>query len=454
MAVHPVDHGRRAREPRHGLVLHHYDNSLEQYGSRLEPVRPAGRLPRPLNGLLAARVVVHRDRGGHGSTGRSWTLLHNGGSRGARSIAFALLRVRRRSWRRHAGVGEDGGREGQRVRARRGRRPRTAGHPLGARLRRPRLPRQARPLPGCRRGTLRRQTRTWPSSTSARSASGARAHVVEHQAGTTRPRPSDATSSCTRSTSRGRWSSANDDLTDHGPGRRLMLHALERGLTLRDDSILVAGAASVAYFTPRWRRAFWPKVPVILESEHYGGSKDRGAWQDGSLYSKAIEDYHASYASIHWWPQEFLDANRDRGPHEPAARLPAAAGRGQWPDAVPPGGPSAVAWNGATLAPRPASPAARPAHAQGRAGRDRRRLRRSGPRRAHALRWSARRGEDGGPRVVPPPAGGDEARHVRSVRLGRVGDRDARRSPCLTTATTASAAFASARFASFPRSPR
>jgi hypothetical protein len=50
---------------------------------------------------------------------------------------------------------------------------------------------------------------------------------------------------------------------------------------------------------------------VILESEHYGGSKDRGCWQDGSLYLQSIEDYHASYASIHWWPHEFLQENRE-----------------------------------------------------------------------------------------------------------------------------------------------
>jgi hypothetical protein len=29
------------------------------------------------------------------------------------------------------------------------------------------------------------------------------------------------------------------------------------------------------------------------------------------LYLQAVEDYHASYASIHWWPREFLEANRD-----------------------------------------------------------------------------------------------------------------------------------------------
>ena len=66
-----------------------------------------------------------------------------------------------------------------------------------------------------------------------------------------------------------------------------------------------------AYFHAGGRRLFWPHLPVILESEHYGGSKARGCWQDGSLYLQAVEDYHASYASIHWWPQEFLAENRE-----------------------------------------------------------------------------------------------------------------------------------------------
>jgi hypothetical protein len=56
---------------------------------------------------------------------------------------------------------------------------------------------------------------------------------------------------------------------------------------------------------------FWPKTPVVLEHEHYGGSKDRGAWGDGSMLLKAVEDYHASYMSIHWWPQIELQENRD-----------------------------------------------------------------------------------------------------------------------------------------------
>ncbi len=103
---------------------------------------------------------------------------------------------------------------------------------------------------------------------------------------------------------------ANDDFASQGRGQVTIDYACEKGLTLRDDSILVQGGTR-AYFNADMAPAFWPNVPVVLESEHYGGSRDRGNWGDGSLYLKAAEDYHASYASIHWWPREFLNECRD-----------------------------------------------------------------------------------------------------------------------------------------------
>ncbi len=96
---------------------------------------------------------------------------------------------------------------------------------------------------------------------------------------------------------------ANDDFAGQGP--ETIDHARTLGMTLRDDSILVQGGKN-AYFHAAMAQPFWPRVPVILESEHYGGSRDRGNWQDGSTYLHAVEAYHASWASIHWWPREFL----------------------------------------------------------------------------------------------------------------------------------------------------
>ncbi len=103
---------------------------------------------------------------------------------------------------------------------------------------------------------------------------------------------------------------ANDDFSNQGRGLEVLYYARKLGLTLRDDSILVRGGDRA------WHHAyladnFWPALPVILESEHYGPSRERGYWQDGSLYLKAIEAYHASYASVHWYPREFLEKNRE-----------------------------------------------------------------------------------------------------------------------------------------------
>lgn len=103
---------------------------------------------------------------------------------------------------------------------------------------------------------------------------------------------------------------ANDDFASQGGGQEAIDYARSKGLTLRDDSILVQGGKN-AYFHAAMAQPFWPHVPVILESEHYGGSRDRGNWKDGSQYLQAVEEYHASYASIHWWPREFLEENRD-----------------------------------------------------------------------------------------------------------------------------------------------
>jgi len=103
---------------------------------------------------------------------------------------------------------------------------------------------------------------------------------------------------------------ANDDFALHDRGRATIEYAAQQGLSLRDDSILVQGGEK-AYFNADFAPLFWRKVPVVLESEHYGPSLKRGNWKDGSQYLEAIEKYHASYATVHWWPREFLAENRE-----------------------------------------------------------------------------------------------------------------------------------------------
>jgi len=103
----------------------------------------------------------------------------------------------------------------------------------------------------------------------------------------------------------------SDDYAGHdlrGDRFPIMDYAFSRGVTMRDDSILVSRSPNHWYHA-EMAQLFWPTLPVILEHEHYGHSVNRGAW-DGELFVQSIEDYHASYMSIHWWPQEFLEKNR------------------------------------------------------------------------------------------------------------------------------------------------
>jgi hypothetical protein len=94
------------------------------------------------------------------------------------------------------------------------------------------------------------------------------------------------------------------------PGKKFPLseYARERDVTIRDDSILVQ-PGDHAWRHDEMAQAFWPDLPVILEHGHYGERAKRGDW-DPELLLKSVEDYHASYMSIHWWPHRFLRENR------------------------------------------------------------------------------------------------------------------------------------------------
>ncbi len=104
----------------------------------------------------------------------------------------------------------------------------------------------------------------------------------------------------------------SDDFAGHDkPGSHFQItdYAFQKGVTLWDCSILVQPKPRNWYHS-EMAQQFWPRMPVILEHEHFGGSVGRGAW-DKELLLQSVEDYHASYMSIHWWPREELEANRD-----------------------------------------------------------------------------------------------------------------------------------------------
>ena len=81
-------------------------------------------------------------------------------------------------------------------------------------------------------------------------------------------------------------------------------YALSKGVTIRDDSILVS--MKVPWYHADLAQAFWPKLPVILEHEHFHGIKARNKWNGDTLLA-SVEAYHASYMSIHGWPREVLN---------------------------------------------------------------------------------------------------------------------------------------------------
>jgi hypothetical protein len=95
-------------------------------------------------------------------------------------------------------------------------------------------------------------------------------------------------------------------------------------------------------------------VPVILEGEHYGPSAKRGVWGDGSRFLDAVEEYHASYATAHWYPREFLEKNR-----ELVRKVNMRLGyrlqllEASWPEEINPGEPLLMGyrWRNAGVAP-------------------------------------------------------------------------------------------------------
>ncbi len=103
----------------------------------------------------------------------------------------------------------------------------------------------------------------------------------------------------------------SDDIAGHDkPGKSFPItdYALSKGVTIRDDSIMVQPRPR-SWYHSEMAQEFWPKLPVILEHQHYGSSIKRDAW-DPDIFLKSIEAYHASFMSIHWWPRILLEGNR------------------------------------------------------------------------------------------------------------------------------------------------
>jgi hypothetical protein len=100
----------------------------------------------------------------------------------------------------------------------------------------------------------------------------------------------------------------SDDCVDSGRGMISYIHARNRGVSLRDDSILVGGPEH-PYSHQAMAQDVWPTMPVNVETLDYPGLTPQ--WDGGRKFLQAVEDYHASYASIHGEPRRFLKDNRE-----------------------------------------------------------------------------------------------------------------------------------------------
>ncbi len=80
----------------------------------------------------------------------------------------------------------------------------------------------------------------------------------------------------------------------------------ELDISFRDDSILVAKN----WFHEDLAQNYWQKMPVLLEHQHLGVSRQAGVWDNAKLL-EAVEKHHASYLSINAFTDELKSALGD-----------------------------------------------------------------------------------------------------------------------------------------------
>ena len=121
---------------------------------------------------------------------------------------------------------------------------------------------------------------------------------------------------------------ANDDFMIQGRGIEALGYARDQGLSLRDDSILVEPGAH-AYYHAFLAYNFWPRLPVILEPQHYGESKQRrslGRWAPAAPGGRGLPR-ELPYGAL---VSAGVSGGQPRSgePDQPAPGLPAATGGG------------------------------------------------------------------------------------------------------------------------------
>lgn len=308
IVVRPADHGRALENPGMGWVLHHYDNSLERYGSRLAPSDALADFPGLTTVYLRlAWSYLEPEEGRF-----RWEIVDTPAQRWIARGKKIALRFSASEGRRGVGTPfwvKDAGARGYFFEGGKGVVPEAPDRPWE---------------PDFDDTVFLDKLERFVAAAGARYDGDPNVAFVDVGSmgiwgeghtfwSTKRPYSADTVRRHVELWRRHFPRTlllAIDDFSDHGRGDGWLERALELGLGLRDDSIMVQPPPN-GYLSAAMAQRFWRNVPVVLESEHYGHSTKRGAWGDGSLYLEATEAYHASYASIHWWPREFLAENRD-----------------------------------------------------------------------------------------------------------------------------------------------
>jgi hypothetical protein len=102
--------------------------------------------------------------------------------------------------------------------------------------------------------------------------------------------------------------------TDDGADYEIYHYALKMGLGFRDDSGNVLWYKTLGFGpscirTPELYSKVYKKIPVVLESDHYGDALKNGMWGDGSGFEKALHEMHATIIGFHYYPREWLRDN-------------------------------------------------------------------------------------------------------------------------------------------------
>ncbi len=108
----------------------------------------------------------------------------------------------------------------------------------------------------------------------------------------------------------------------YGAGREVCSYARERANAgLRTDSVGVNAyyVDHGGYWTEKLCppldaghfEEFWRSRPVVVEPDHYRHSVRHNTWQRGSTLARAVEDLHPTWVTVHHWPREWLEENRE-----------------------------------------------------------------------------------------------------------------------------------------------